>query len=488
MIFLNSKTHWLSEQTSRQPDKTAFITSERTVSYREFYMECSAATDFLFDLGIRNTEKVGLLYGHNYNFFAVVNALWFIGAVPVPLNTRLLTEELKKQIDLADIKFLLIDANLTEQFSHLNFENKIYFPSKSSRKTYDKNTQILNSTLLCDCLSGGEVLNCSLIMFTSGSTGNSKAVVHTFESLFESVKALDSCFGLSNEDVWLASLPLYHIGGFMIPVRALIAGSAVAFPDSPSHEDIKSGIKKFIPSHISLVPTTLFRLLNENVSPDANLKYAFLGGGPSDKKLISDAVSMNWPIIKVYGSTETCSMITALLPGESKEKLDSSGKVLSDVKITVQETDEILVASKTLFKEYYNDPLSTRSVFKDGWYRTGDIGRIDTDGYLFLDSRREDVIISGGENVSSGEVENVLKSHPSISDAFVFSLDDKTWGQIVCSVLVTDNFNEAEISDFLRTKLAGYKIPKRFFLLKKIPRNELGKVSRQTILKELSLD
>lgn len=486
MIAITDSEHWLKERFSAQPDRQAFIISEKNISYREFYTECLAAADFLIARGIRDNDNVGLLFSHNYNFFIVVNALWFIGAVPVPLNTRLLTEEFTKQINMADVKYLLIDESLAEQFSQLKFENKIYLPSNSPLQTFNKNRKIVHSPLFGR--TQFSIHNCSLIMFTSGSTGNSKAVVHTFKSLSESVRALDAYVNLSPDDVWLASLPLYHIGGFMILVRSLLAGSAIAIPASPSHEDILSGLKRYNPSHVSMVPTTLFRLIKENISPDAKLKYAFLGGGPADMKLISNAIEKNWPIVKVYGSTESCSMITALLPGDSKDKLESAGKILGGVKIKTAESGEIIVSSKSLFKEYYNDPVNTTNALKEDWYYTGDLGRMDNDGYLILDGRREDIIISGGENVSSAEVEKVLISHPSISDAFVFALDDDTWGQMVCAALVTNNFDKDKILDFLKTKIAGYKIPKRLFQIDKIPRNELGKVSRHELLNLLNLD
>jgi O-succinylbenzoic acid--CoA ligase len=339
-------------------------------------------------------------------------------------------------------------------------------------------------------------------MFTSGSSGKSKAVVHTFESLFESVKSTDSFADLSAEDIWLASLPLYHIGGFMILVRSLITGSSVVFPDSLEYKDILHAIHKFLPSHISIVPTTLLRLLNENVHPNANLKYVFLGGGPSEKQLILDAVNQGWPIVKVYGSTETCSMITALLPNEIKDKLESAGKVLDENKIKIMsmnkndpdgftnigEVGEIIVSVKSLFKEYYNDQESTSQSIQNGWFYSGDFGWIDKDGYLFVESRREDLIITGGENVSANEVETAIKSHPSVKDAFVFALQDKTWGQIICAAIVSNDFGADEIKDFLKTKTAAYKIPKRFFFMEKIPRNELGKVTRAVILKQLNLD
>ncbi|MHB8906854.1 MAG: o-succinylbenzoate--CoA ligase [Melioribacteraceae bacterium] len=492
MISVSNTKHWLIEQSTNQPNKQAVILSERTITYQDLYNESSAAADFLQSKGIQKNDHVGILATHNYNFYLVVNALWFIGAVPVPLNTRLLTEEIEIQTRQADINFLLIDEILSEQFSQLIFSNRIYFSKNSYLERENKENKILNSQF--------SILNSSLIMFTSGSSGKSKAVVHTFESLFGSVKAIDSFADLSTEDIWLSSLPFFHIGGFMILVRSLIVGSSIAFPDSLEHRNVVYTIQKFLPTHISIVPTTLLRFLNENLHPNANLKYAFLGGGPSEKELILNAVNQGWPIVKVYGSTETCSMITALLPNEIKEKSESAGKALDENKIMIKrmndsdnlagigEVGDIIVSAKSLFKEYYNDHASTSKSIQNGWFNSGDFGLIDKDGYLFVESRREDLIITGGENVSAKEVETVIKSLKSIKDAFVFALQDKTWGQIVCAAIVSGGLDENEIKNFLKEKIAGYKIPKRFFFLDEIPRNELGKITRAALLKLLNLN
>ena len=494
MISVSNKQHWLIEQSKNQPDKQAVLISERTITYQDLYNECLAAANFLQSKGIQKNEHVGILAAHNYNFYVVINALWFIGAVPVPLNTRLLPEELETQIKQADINFLLIDENLSKQFSQLIFPNKIYFSKNSYLEKENQENKILNSQF--------SILNSSLVMFTSGSSGKSKAVVHTFESLLGSAKAIDSFADLSTEDIWLASLPFFHIGGFMILVRSLIVGSSIAFPDSLEHKNVVYTIQKFLPTHISIVPTTLLRFLNENIHPNANLKYVFLGGGPSEKELILSSVYQGWPIVKVYGSTETCSMITALLPNEIKEKSESAGKVLDENKIKIKsinkndsddfagigEVGEIIVSAKSLFKEYYNDNASTSKSIQNGWFNSGDFGLIDKDGYLFVESRREDLIITGGENVSAKEVETAIKSLKSIKDVFVFALQDQTWGQIVCAAIVSGGLNEREIKNFLKEKIAGYKIPKRFFFLDEIPRNELGKITRAALLKLLNLN
>ncbi|NJD22462.1 MAG: o-succinylbenzoate--CoA ligase [Melioribacter sp.] len=484
MITISNKEHWLIEQASRYPHNAAIQTEQGSILYQKFLEECNLTANYLLTNDVRENDRVGILYTHSYKFFVIVNALWFIGAIPVPLNTRKTINEIEDELHIADVKFLIIDDSLKSQFSTLEFQNVLDINIIKIHETRKHNFIIRNSQF--------SILNCSLIMFTSGSTGNPKAVVHTFKSLYESVLTLNSFAELSPNDIWLASLPFYHIGGFMILIRSLIAACTVIFPTSPKFEDIEQTIKRSNPSHISLVPTTLRELLDHNVKPNKNLKFVFLGGGPSQTELIQAAVKKSWPIVKVYGSTETCSMVTALHPDDIKSKPDSAGKLIGQNKIKIINKDknalgEIAVSSKSLFKEYYNDQQTTNNKLQNDWYYTGDYGWIDDEGYLYIESRRDDLIISGGENISAYEVELIIRKYPLVKDVIVFGLQDKTWGQIVCTAIVSETTSEDEIKDFLKEKIAAYKIPKRFFIVDEIPRNEMDKVNRTELLKMLKL-
>ena len=489
MIKCGNNFHWLSEQSRLTPDARAIITRDKVLSYSEFHSDVINLADNLVRLGIKEKEHVGILYRHSYFFTVVVNAIWFTGAVPVPINTRCSIDEIRYQIQQAGLKHLLLSEELSEHFSELSFRGKNII-SESLPGNHSEDKQDFHN-------SSFSPLNKALIMFTSGSSGKPKAVVHNFNSLFESVNNLDSFSGLQDRDVWLASLPLYHIGGFMIPVRALLSGGSLVFPDSLRHEDLAGALKEKCPTHLSFVSTTLARFIDDKFVPSKNLKHAFLGGGPATSELCIRAIDNYWPIVKVYGSTETCSMVTALLPEDVKLRPDSSGKVTGSNKITIKDNSgagagiidhgEILVSSKSLFTEYLNDPKATESVLQNGVFSTGDLGSVDNEGYLYLSSRRNDLIITGGENVSPLEIEETLLSKSSVKDAFVFSASDDKWGEIVCAAVVSENESETEIKNFLKEKIAGYKIPKRYYFLDHIPRTEMGKVKRGELMKLLNL-
>ena len=484
MILLSNRKHWIHQAGNKFRDKIFIRTWKQTISYVGFYKECIQTAEYLKLKGVKKNDNTGILFKHDYNFFVIANACWILGAVPVPINIRNTFPETESQIKQVDIKYLITDNPFTELF----FSKTITFNKKLISKI--KIPQKINSTAFTPN-------NNALILFTSGSSGTPKVVVHTFSSLYESVKALDSKFSLSQNDEWLASLPLYHIGGFMILIRALLSGSSMIFPNSLVHKNIVDSIYKFEPTHISIVPTTLKKLVDKKIAPVKRTKVVFLGGGPSQNHLCINAVKLGWKIVKVYGSTETCSMITALPAKSILSHPDSSGKALSDNKIKIMiknkikniensETGEIVVKSKSLFKEYFRDKKTTSQKFKDGYYLTGDHGKINKHGLLFVETRRDDIVISGGENISVKEISSAIISNPKVNDAHVFGIPDKKWGQKLCAAVVSKSKRNPDLAAFLKNNVAGYKIPKNFYFVKEIPRNEMGKVILSELKKKLT--
>lgn len=496
MINISNTEHWLKEQSEKHNWKQAILFDGNSVNYNELYNLSFNLANYFISVGIKENDNTAILYGNNIEFVKIVNALWMIGAVPVPLNTRNNVEEIQFQLNQVNAKFLLIEESLSERFKLISFDKKILvINNKLSTSEFDISTskiKIRNSFYSTFCS-----LNSALILFTSGSTGIPKAVVHTFENLYNSVLLTDTISNLSVDDIWLASLPFYHIGGFMIFVRAMLSGSALAFPASLNYVDIADSLNDYNLTHLSLVSTTLQQLLKAGYKPNTNMKQLYLGGGPLDTQLCIEAVNNGFPIVKVYGSTETCSMVTALCKSDFNLKPDSSGRPIDDVQTKILDesgnelktsfSGEIAVKSKTLAKEYFNNIGETNKKFINGFYLTGDFGFWDDDGFLYLESRREDIIISGGENISVKEIDNVFRTNPLINDVYIFSQKDEKWGEILCAAITTNKLTIDNVKEFLYTKLPNYKIPKQIYLIDEIPRNELGKVVRTNLFDKLNL-
>ena len=448
---------------SDRKDLTAVIKPGTIISYNDLFDGANQLAYSLSSSGISKSNYVPLLIEDNFHFIQVTIALWILGAIPVPLNIKLLDEEIISIVDDYDFKELITD----KKFEILSVDER----KVDSRKYEIKDYPALNDE--------------AVVIFTSGSTGRPKGVVHTFSSLINSIENGNRILQQSENDRWLASLLFYHIGGFQILCRSLYYGCSIIIPESFQTNDLADAILNYKPTHLSLVSTQLERLIHQKVNPGESLKVSLLGGGFIDDELIFEADKLGWKPLRVYGSSETASMITAISAQEIKSKPQSVGKSLKNVEVKISSDSEILISSNTLFKYYLDDGKETSATLINGYYHTGDIGFIDNDGYLFIEARRNDLIVTGGENVNPIEVENVLMGLPFIKDTCVFPKQSKTWGQIVAvAIVLTDSsIDEKAIKEILRQKLVGYKIPKKFFFTDVLPRTSLGKLEREKIRK-----
>jgi o-succinylbenzoate---CoA ligase len=461
---------------TQNPDQPAILSSLQKLTYSQLQKETDSLAAFFVNEGIIKSDRIAVAYNISIQFIRIIISLWKINAIPVVLNVRLKETELNDQIKFAGCKNVIANPEID-----LFGNDILHLPDILSE------SESIPSSIQAE--------NKALIIFTSGSSGKPKAVVHTFENLYQSAVISNQILKQTNESKWLASLPFYHIGGFSIITRSLLFGCPLILPDSSKTDSIAGAFKKFSPTHCSLVPTQIKRLIESGIRPNKELTNVLIGGGAITKNQTEDALKNNWPIIKVYGSTETASLIAAIDINEISEKPESVGKILRPNEIKIEDENgkpcssmqkgEIVIKSPALFKKYLNNENETHEILIDSWYHSGDIGWLDDDGYLFLEARRIDLIVSGGENINPNEIEELLLKHPEIIDAVVFPVDDDEWGQIPAAVIVKKN-NQAVLSadrliSYLKKFLAGYKIPRKIFFEDSIPRNELGKIERNFI-------
>ncbi|NOX64733.1 MAG: o-succinylbenzoate--CoA ligase [Chlorobi bacterium] len=463
----------------------AIITESKNIDYPEMTrLINNTAAKYLSD-GVMPKNRIAIISENSFEFVITVYALWRLNAVPVLLNIRLTEDELSRQIDFAECSVLL----KSKRYS--NYLTK--YPSQLSSVEYsDRAINYENET------NGNDT---AVILFTSGSSGKPKGVEITNSNLFESYLSITSEYSFTSADRFLASLPFYHIGGFSIITRAILSGGTLIIPISLKTDVIAESLQKYEPTVISLVPTMLKRLIEKKVQPNKNLRLAFVGGGPSDDDLVITAINLGWSFVKVYGSTETSSMISGINDEKLREKPASGGKAFKNVEIKILndsyeevepfEVGEIAVKSKSIVKGYLKNPELWNTKIHNGYYLTGDWGYIDDEGYLFVVSRRTDLIISGGENIDPAEIEKVLISHPAVNEAIVFPLPDKEWGQIPVAAIVIKNnekLSEREIQEYLKDHLSSYKLPKKIFFMEKLPRTDLGKIDLPLLKRKLNLD
>jgi o-succinylbenzoate---CoA ligase len=485
---MNSLQKFIENKTSSIKNSNFIISKNVKISYHKFEKQVNNISSYLKNKGIKEGDNVAIISENNPDFILLVFSLWKLKAVPVPINKKLLNQEIEEQIIFADCRFVLFHKNITLNLYYTSITDRIIsFPfNADSSQITPGNKFNENDT--------------ALMLFTSGSSGKSKAVMLSFNNLIQSNLIGNQILKQNKDDRWLASLPFYHIGGFSIILRTFLSGASVIIPNSLKIEDLIKAIKKHKPTLASLVSTQLQRLIEKNITPGKELKNVLIGGGFTSEELSVEAVKKGWMITKVYGSTEVSSFVSAITSDEILKKSLSSGKALHPNEILIvnekkkivpaDTRGEIIVKSPSVTKGYFKNAEETRQKLINGFYYTGDMGYLDKEGFLYVEARREDLIISGGENILPKEVESAILNHPYVIDCFVFGLKDTEWGQEAAAAIVLKKdteINSDELKKFLKNKLAGYKIPRKIFFIDEIPKTSLGKVQKEKLLRLISI-
>jgi O-succinylbenzoic acid--CoA ligase len=298
-------------------------------------------------------------------------------------------------------------------------------------------------------------------VFTSGSAGAPKAALHTFGNHFFSAEGSNANIALAPGDRWLHSLPPYHVGGLSILFRCLLAGATVVLPEADV--PLGEGIAQSSATHVSLVSTQLLRLLREEGFEGDGLKAILLGGDPMPASLVDEAAARGLPVYTSYGLTEMASQVTTTPPGASREELRTSGRPLAyrEVKIS---GGEILVRGETLFAGYIEGDAIDWPLDADGWFHTGDLGDLDANGYLCVRGRKDNLFVSGGENIQPEEIEEALSILEGVEETVVVPVPDPEFGARPVAFVRTadDTVEPGALVRPLEEVLPGFKIPVAF--------------------------
>lgn len=337
-----------------------------------------------------------------------------------------------------------------------------------------------------------------IVLWTSGTSGRPRGVALSFENVRASADAVRDRLDLGPHDVQLCSLALAHVGGLALVTRTLLIGGTLV-ATGPFDATVTSGLIDGVGpgatdgvaiTQLSLVPTQLRRLLEvrRGAPPPPSLRCALIGGAHAPADLVARALRAGWPIALTYGATEMSSQVATAAPAETAAKPGTVGRPLEGVEIRIDRTEEILTRGPTRALGYVVDGTVHPLADVDGWYRTGDLGRLDPDGDLWITGRRSDRIVSGGFNVDAVEVEEVVRTHPAVLDACVAGVPDEEWGERVAVWVdpVVGEFDEERVMEWLRSSLAGPKLPRLWHVEPGLPRNVNGKVDRAAVRARLS--
>lgn len=478
--------NWLLHRAYLTPDRVALIYQDQEWTFRDLAFEVDRLANRLSRASLKKGETVAILMNNHPDMVMLVHACFLLGVKIVLLNNKLTKAERLYQLEDAKAKALL-----TEPFYARDHDGDlpVYTMETLPVAGQDDEKKIENDVDLNETAT---------IMYTSGTTGRPKGAEQTFGNHFHSAVSSALNLGIREEDRWLIALPLFHISGLSALFKSVIYGMAVVLHQKFDVDEVKDSIERHHVTMISVVQTMLSRLLSRLEECPSSLRCLLLGGGPAPYTLLQESKEKGFPVFQSYGMTETCSQIVTLAPEFSMEKLGSAGKPLFGCELKIQDGEricrpfehgEIMVKGANVMKGYLHRQEATAAAFEQGWLKTGDIGYVDEEGFLFVLDRRSDLIISGGENIYPAEIEAVLLTHPHVKEAGVTGMYHERWGEVPAAFLVADRqISESELYALCESQLAKYKWPAAFHFVDELPRNASNKLQRHRLKSKGFLD
>lgn len=499
--------NWLKQRAYVTPNRLALIDHDETISFKQLHENVLTIAQQLSCKGIQEGDHVALLLTNSVRMVEIIHALSYIGAVMVPLNIRLTPHEHCWQLKNVEATVLIHDQHVAEKANHIATQVEYVKIIKAellatgstsvkigAERTNKVEVEVKETFSLDDTFS---------IMYTSGTTGQPKGVQHSYGNHWWSAIGSALNLGLTEQDRWLACLPFFHVGGLSILLRSVIYGIPVVIHKKFDPQAINESIIKHrvtIISVVSAMLTDMLHHLQQDRYPHY-LRCVLLGGGPASQSLLNECETRHVPVFQTYGMTETASQVVTLTPEHAQHKLGSAGKPLFPVQCKIMQdgheveagtVGEIVVKGPNVTKGYFKNEKATQETIVDGWLYTGDIGYFDEEGFLHVLERRNDLIVSGGENIYPAEVESTLVGHRAIKEAGVCGIEHEKWGKVPVAFVVlrdglqhslrTAAITEQEIIHYCRSHLASYKIPHRVYFVNELPRNASNKLLRRELL------
>jgi O-succinylbenzoic acid--CoA ligase len=478
----------LAHRSETTPERTALVDAagDREWTVRELDAAVDDLTPRVAELA-SDGNRLGLLASNRVGFVTAVHAALRTGATLVVFNVSLTTDELTAQVRRADLDGLVCERKTESQATEI-FDGPIVSLDPPQH----------DAVIPFQPVSGRDVDPATwsrdddaFILFTSGTTGEPKGVRLTLGNLVASATASAFRLGVDPSDRWLCCLPTYHMGGLAPILRTVLYGTTLVLQQTFDSEQTPRVLAQHDVTGVSLVPTQLHRLLETDWQPPEQLQTVLLGGAPAEPELIARARKRAVPVAPTYGMTETASQIATATPRQVRDHPGTVGQPFLFTEVTVVdgsgepvaagESGEVVVDGPTVTPGYLDDE-TTADAFGEFGLSTGDVGRRDEDGRLWIQGRTDDAIVTGGETVYPAEITQAIGSHPQVSDVAVVGLPDPEWGERVAAVVVADTAVTAtDVFDHARERLAGYKVPKTVEFVSRIPRTASGTVDRDAV-------
>jgi fatty-acyl-CoA synthase len=467
-----------------EPDQPAPSLSGQT--YRSLAERCRAVATGLDELGIGPGERVAIVSENAARFIEVLFGVTSSGRVCVPINFRLQTAEIAYIIEHSGASVVFIDPDHAAQLSHL--------PVRQFVLGADYDTDFLQFGREPAPWQPDEDATAT-INYTSGTTARPKGVQITHRNIWVNAMTFGLHTGVTDRDVYLHTLPLFHCNGWGMPFTMAGMGVPQVILRKVDGTEILRRIQRHGVTVACGAPAVWNAVLEAAASWDGaipgrdRMRIIVAGAPPPTRTIARVEEELGWEFTQLYGLTETSPLVTwnrtrsewdDKPPLERARLLSRAGNPAIGTELSISDSGEVLVRSNTVLAGYWNQPDVTAEALEGGWFHTGDGGSID-DGYLTISDRRKDVIITGGENVSSIEVEDAIFSHPAVAEVAVIGVPDERWGETIKALIVVADgqaVTQAEVVTWCKERLAGFKAPTSVDFVDDIPRTATGKVQK----------
>ncbi|MEU0513437.1 long-chain fatty acid--CoA ligase [Amycolatopsis sp. NPDC006125] len=489
----------LEHNVGRYPDKIVLTQDERRVTNRELSARVHALAAGLRELGIGRGDIVSLLLYNHLEFVETVLALNHIGAAFLPLNYRLSPAEWEFILGDSEAAAILTEPEFADAVPESAVRHRFLLGgTRDGWVSYDELVaRHLGETVPVEPV-GPDALQ--RLMYTSGTTSRPKGVCITHTNLLYKNLGQIVEFGLTSADTTLVCGPLYHVGGLDLPALATLhAGGSLLLTRKFDAREVVDIIERDRPTNVWLAPSMMNALLHLPgiTERDTSSVRFVIGGGEKMPVPLVERIRAAFPsawFADAYGLTETVSGDTFNDAEHMLSKVGSVGRPVVHLRVRIVDESgrevprgqlgEITLSGPKVFAGYWRDPDATAKALRDGWFHTGDIGRLDEDGYLYVEDRKKDMIVSGGENIATPEVERVLYEHPDVVEAAVVGMPHERWGEVPKAFVVLRpgaTVDAAGLVAFCRDRLAKFKVPAEVRFLGQLPRTPSGKVLKRDL-------
>lgn len=494
----------------KQPNAVSLVLGDRTLTWAQLLSRSSQVAQGLRRAGVKSQDRVAFLDKNGIEHFEVFYGCSLLNAVSVDVNWRLAAPEVAFIVNDSQAEVLIVGQEFVAILDAIvndlaNVKTIIVIGGHPSHNDYER---WVSAQSAVDPKVSTKPSDVAFQLYSSGTTGRPKGVMLTNDNFFALLPAARDVWGMSEKTVNLVAMPLFHIGGGGWATAGQFAGAKSIIMRDVDPSAMLTLIEKHRITHAFAVPVLLqFALAMPNIGTTdfSSLELIAYGASPISEAVLEGSIkAFKCPFMQVYGLTETTGVVTVLGPEDhdlssaNKGRLRSCGKPFTGIELRIVDSEtskdvpvgdvgEIWIRSRQIMKGYWNMPEETaEAIVKGGWFRSGDAGYFDKDGYVYIFDRVKDMILSGGENVYPAEIENALMAHPAIADVAVIGVPDDKWGEVPMALVVRKpdtQVTEQEIIAFARERLAGFKTPKSVGWVDALPRNPSGKILKK-ILRE----